>query len=199
MLELVPRYTALVAIDLQNWTLGMPLTPHPAAQVTSNSVQLAEAIRSSGGLVILTRAAFSPGYADMLRRPVDIELKIPPGGIPEQGLAFHPSLDAISQPLIITKRQWSAFHGTELDLQLRRREIRNVVVTGIMTNFGVESTARDAWQSNYAVVVAEDACSSLGDGAHGFSMANILPRVARVRSTADIVEAIRMHRRDFEA
>src|SRR6185295_13028044 len=98
----------------------------------------------------------------------------------------------LAQPgdLRITKRQWSAFYGTELDLQLRRRGITTIVLGGIATNFGVESTARDAWQHNYAVVIAEDASTSLGADLHRFAVEKLLPRVARVRSTQEIIEAV---------
>jgi nicotinamidase-related amidase len=64
------------------------------------------------------------------------------------------------------------------------------VLGGIATNFGVEQTARDAWHHNYAVVVAEDACTSVGPDLHRFSIGKVLPRVARVRSTAEIVAAL---------
>lgn len=181
--------TALIVIDPQNWTMGMPVSPHSADQVVANVVSLAKAIRSAGGVVCLTRAAFSPGYADMLRVPVDIALPAPEGGIPPQALAFRPEVEALQADVIITKRQWSAFYGTEFDLQLRRRGIGTIVIAGVMTNFGVESTARDAWQHNYAAIVAEDACSSLSPEMHHFSVEKILPRVARVRSSAVIAAA----------
>ena len=179
-------HTALVMIDPQNWTLGMPISPHAADTVVGNAVMLACAVRAAGGMVALTRAAFSPGYADMLRTPVDMALNVPASGIPPQALAFRAEMKALDAEVVITKRQWSAFHGTELDLQLRRRGMTTVVIGGVMTNFGVESTARDAWQHNYAVVVAEDACSSLNPDMHRFAVEKILPRVARVRSSAAI-------------
>ena len=179
-------HTALVMIDPQNWTLGMPISPHAADSVVGNAVMLARAVRAAGGMVALTRAAFSPGYADMLRTPVDKALNVPASGIPPQALAFRAEMKALDAEVVITKRQWSAFHGTELDLQLRRRGMTTVVIGGVMTNFGVESTARDAWQHNYAVVVAEDACSSLNPDMHRFAVEKILPRVARVRSSAAI-------------
>jgi nicotinamidase-related amidase len=91
---------------------------------------------------------------------------------------------------LITKRQWSAFHGTELDLQLRRRGISNVVIGGLMTNFGVESTARDAWQHNYRTIVAEDASSSLSAEMHEFAVTKSLPRVSQIRSTTEIIESL---------
>ncbi len=182
---------ALVVIDPQNWTLGMPIAPHTAETVLLNVAVLASAIRAKGGTLCLTRAAFSPGYADMLRVPVDIALPVPEGGIPPQALAFRPQADSLTPDIIITKRQWSAFYGTELDLQLRRRGIDTIILAGVMTNFGVESTARDAWQHNYAPIVAEDACSSLSSDMHRFSIENILPRIARVRAAAAIQSAIR--------
>jgi nicotinamidase-related amidase len=180
--------TALVVIDPQQWTLGMPLAPHDAGKVTGNIARLIAALRPEG-FVMLTRAAFSPGYADQLRMPVDLPMTLPEGGLPEAALAFHPAVEQAGYDLAITKRQWSAFYGTELDLQLRRRGVTTVVLAGVMTNFGVESTARDAWQHNYAVVVAEDACSSLGE-LHASSVANILPRIARVRSTEQVIGAL---------
>jgi len=183
--------TALIVIDPQNWTMGMPITPHPANQVVANVVSLAKAIHTAGGMVCLTRAAFSPGYADMLRVPVDIALPVPEGGIAPQALAFRPEVEALQADVVLTKRQWSAFYGTEFDLQLRRRGIDTIVIAGVMTNFGVESTARDAWQHNYGAVVAEDACSSLDPEMHRFSVEKILPRVARVRSSAAITAASR--------
>src|SRR5580704_9584410 len=62
---------------------------------------------------------------------------------------------ALAQPgdILITKRQWGAFHGTELDLQLRRRGIQAIVLAGIATNIGVESTARQAWELGFSLII----------------------------------------------
>lgn len=184
-----PRRTALVLIDLQNWTLGMPISPYPASTVIDNALRLAHDVKASGGTVIMTRAAFSAGYADALRQPVDVPLPLPEGGIPPEALAFSAEFD-VEPDAVITKRQWSAFHATELDLQLRRRGISTIILGGVMTNFGVESTARDAWQHSYSVIVAEDASSSINADMHRFSIEKVLPRVARVRRTADILAGL---------
>ena len=167
----------------------MPMAPHGAADLIGNIRVLCRALRPDG-FVVWTRAAFSRGYADMLSAAVDMALTLPAGGLPGALLQFDERLAADEPDLVITKRQWSAFYGTELDLQLRRRRIETLVVAGAMTNFGVESTARDGWQSNYAVVVAEDACSSVDADMHRFAISSILPRVARVRSTAEIIASL---------
>ena len=82
------------------------------------------------------------------------------GPRPPDWMDFAPEVGGWKGALEILKRQWGAFHGTELDLQLRRRGLDTIVLTGVATNFGVEQTAREAWQLGYSVVVAEDATSS---------------------------------------
>lgn len=186
MLEVNYNRTALVLIDLQNWTLGMPLAPHTSATIVENAHRLAVTVRKGGGTIVLVRIGFSRDYLDVLRLPVDETLKLPEGGIPEDALAFNDRIASLMPDITINKRQWSAFYGTELDLQLRRRNIETLIIGGVMTNFGVESTARDAWQHNYAVIIAEDACASRDEAMHRFSIEKILPRVSRVRSTAKI-------------
>jgi nicotinamidase-related amidase len=188
-LQLDPSRTALVLIDPQKWTLGMPIAPHAAPDIVERIKPLIRALRPDG-FVVWTRAAFSSGYKDMLKAEVDMELKVPVGGLPPELLEFDARLNADEPDLVITKRQWSALYCTELDLQLRRRRIDTLILAGVMTNFGVESTARDGWQNNYAVLVAEDACSSIDAEMDQFAISRVLPRVSRVRSTVAILESL---------
>jgi nicotinamidase-related amidase len=92
--------------------------------------------------------------------------------------------------LIVTKRQWGAFYGTDLEQHLRRRGIRTIVIGGIATNFGVESTARAAFDQGYEVVFAEDAMSSVSAEVHEFPIKNVFPRMGRVRTVEQIVKAL---------
>jgi nicotinamidase-related amidase len=188
-LHLEPHRTALVVVDPQNWLLAGPLAPHSGEIVARNCARLACALRPAGP-VILVRVAFSDGYAEMLRTPVDVGPQIPETAMSSEQLAFHPLVLEAGHDVIITKRQWSAFYGTELDLQLRRRGMSTIVLAGATTNFGVESTARDARQNNYALIVAEDACAGIDADMHAFSITKILPRLARVRATSDVVAAL---------
>jgi nicotinamidase-related amidase len=189
-LALDPRTTALVLIDLQKGIVARELAPHSAARVLQNAHDLGRRFNDTGGLVVLVHVAFAADAADRLRQPVDAPMPVPPGGLPGDWADFAPEITDVRAGVVITKRQWSAFHGTELDLQLRRRGVSSIVLGGIATNFGVESTARDAWQHGYDVVIAEDACTSTGAGLHEFSIEKILPRVARVRSTADVLAGL---------
>src|SRR6185312_7342654 len=93
------------------------------------------------------------------------------------------------QPLdhLITKHQWGAFFGTDLDLQLRRRGIGTIVLCGIATGFGIDTTAREAYQHGYNQVFAEDAMNALSEDEHHYVCTRIFPRMGRLRSTDEIV------------
>ena len=190
MLKLDPAATALVLIDVQKGTLALPLAPHPPGTVVANSVRLASRFAQAGATVIFVRVGFSEDYADRPSGVTDIPMVLPPGGFPPDWSEPAAELGPIRPDVVIRKRQWSAFHGTELDLQLRRRRIAHVVIGGLMTNFGVESTARDAWQHNYGTIVAEDASSSLSADLHAFAIRHTLPRVSQVRSTDEILAGL---------
>lgn len=189
MLQLAPRSTALVLIDLQKGLLALPLAPHTAPQILATSHRLATAIGSAGGLVVLVRVDFGAGLAAAPKGATDVPLAVPPGGVPADWAEISPELTATPH-IVITKRNWSAFYGTSLDLELRRRGITHIVVGGIATNFGVESTARDGWQGNYTVIVAEDAASSFRTEMHEFAVKNTLPRCSLVRKSDEIIAAL---------
>jgi nicotinamidase-related amidase len=185
MLKLDPKTTALVLIDLQKGVMARQTAPHAPEQVLQASQGLISRFRAAGAPVVLVNVGFSKDLKDTPPQLVDSPMGIPPGGFPE---VFMELVDGLAQPgdILITKRHWGAFHGTELDLQLRRRGIQTIVLGGVATNIGVESTARAAWEHGYALVIAEDACSSLSPEMHEFSMTHIMPRLARVAKAADI-------------
>jgi nicotinamidase-related amidase len=184
-MKLDPRTTALVMIDLQKGVFGRPLSPHPAQEVLESATALAGRFRRAGAVVVWVRACWSADLGDALRQPVDRPPAHLAGGFPPDFAEFP---DGLVEPsdILITKRQWGAFYGTELDLQLRRRGVRTIVLGGVATNYGVESTARDAWERGYELVIAEDVTSSLSAELHQFSMEHILPRISVISSSAAI-------------
>jgi nicotinamidase-related amidase len=188
-LALDPKQTALVLIDLQKGILGRQTAPHSASDVLARSVRLAERFRAAGGLVVLVHVSFSADGRDRLTQPTD---EAPPPGATQPGWdEISPDLGREPKDIVITKRQWGAFYGTQLDLQLRRRGIRTIAIAGIATNFGVESTARDAFEHGYALVFVEDAMAGLSQGAHSFAVSTIFPRIGRIRSTEQVLAAVK--------
>ncbi len=185
MIELDPQSTALVLIDLQKGILANTLAPTTAPEVLARGQALAERFRAAKATVVLVNVAFSADGGDMLRQRVDQPPPIPAGGFPTGWNEFPPGL---MQPgdLLITKRQWSAFYGTELDLQLRRRGIRSIALGGVSTQIGVESTARQAYEHGYELLIVKDATTSSVAEGHAMSMKHILPRLARLVQSDDI-------------
>ncbi|MBW8793643.1 MAG: hydrolase [Streptomyces sp.] len=182
-----PR-TALVVIDLQQGIVGMPTQPYTGAEVVARAVELADAFRAQGLPVVLVRVSFAADFADAV-----------PGRTERQarGLAFPEGWDLVVDELSghpgdirVTKHNWSAFHGTDLDVQLRRRGVTQIVLAGIATSIGVESTARDAYAHGYHVTLATDAMAD-GDGeAHRGSVERIFPRLGESGSTAEVLELL---------
>jgi nicotinamidase-related amidase len=185
MIELDPRTSALVMIDLQKGILANALAPISGAELLARGQALAERFRAAAATVVLVHVAFSADGRDMLRPRVDEPAALPKDGFPAAWSEFPAGL---AQPgdLLITKRQWSAFHGTELDLQLRRRGVRTIVLGGVSTQIGVESTARQAYEHGYELVIAREACASSVAEGHDMSMKLILPRLARLASSTEL-------------
>ena len=142
--NLDPRTTALVLIDLQEGILGFGKAPRPGAAVLATAATLAKRFREVNAPVVLVRVGWSADFGDALKQPVDQPLALPAGGLPSNWWDFPAELAVEERDIKITKRQWSAFYGTELDLLLRRRGIETIVLGGISTNIGVESTGRAA-------------------------------------------------------
>jgi len=184
-LSLDPKKTALVVIDLQNALMELKTAPHPVADVVRTNRRIAQALRSRGGLVVWVRVDLN----DFLDLPVD---QPPPkrGQMPPELSEIAPSAGREENDLVMTKRHWGAFAKTALEDELKRRGIDTVILTGISTNIGVESTLRQGAGLGFAFVVAEDACSGQDGGDHRFAFEKIFPRIARVRAADEIIEAI---------
>jgi nicotinamidase-related amidase len=173
--RLDPATTALILIDLQQGILGFAKQPYDTEQVLEHSAALAKAFRAAGAPVVLVRVGWSADGGDALQLPTDL---VPPATpVPDNWLQQPAELEVAASDIQIIKRQWNAFYGTELDLQLRRRGIRTIVLAGISTHIGVDSTARAAWERGYAVVLAEDAMSCQVLECHQFSVKHIFPRL----------------------
>jgi nicotinamidase-related amidase len=185
-LILDPKTTALVLIDLQKAVVGRQLAPYPSSKVIENAVRLTDSFRPGGGTVIFVRVLVN----EVLALPVDAPIPRP-SVLPADASELVPELNVQPSDIVVAKRQWVAFYETGLEQHLRRRWIRTIVLGGIATNIGVESTARAAFDRGYELVFPEDAMSSLSEEAHNFAIKNIFPRMGRVRSTEEIVKSLR--------
>jgi nicotinamidase-related amidase len=184
--QLDPQKTALVLIDLQNAVLGLNPAPYSAAKVIENSRKLAEAFRALGSPVVYVRADLN----DLMQLAVDQPLKLGNTPLPAVASEIAPSAGFQPGDILLTKRHWGAFAGTDLEQQLKTRGIDTVVLAGISTNIGVESTARQGTGLGFAFVVVEDACSAQDAEQHRFTFEKIFPHLARVRTGDEVRAAI---------
>ncbi len=181
----IDERTALVLIDLQRGIVAAPAVPHSAADVVSRAAALADAFRAQGAPVVLVRVTAaadgsdsSPGRTERLRAAA------PPEGwdVIVDALAGHP------EDIVVTKRSWGAFYCTDLDLHLRRRGITQIVLAGLATSIGVDTTARAAHERGYHVTLATDAMSDRDEQSHRHSIERIFPRLGESGTTAEILE-----------
>ncbi|MFJ6719291.1 MULTISPECIES: hydrolase [unclassified Streptomyces] len=179
--------TALVLIDLQQGILALP-TATPSARVLENGIALAEAFRAHRLPVVLVKVAWSPDGGDLPTANVD---RPGPASAPPAAFSELPDRLAALADVVVTKRHWGAFTGTELDLQLRRRGVRRIVLGGISTSIGVESTARTAWEHSYELVFAEDATTDMDADSHAHSFDKIFPRIGKVSTTDEVIRAVK--------
>jgi nicotinamidase-related amidase len=185
-LQLDPQKTALVLIDLQNAIVGMNPVPHTAAQIVENSKKLADAFRGQGAPVVYVRVDLN----DFMNLDVDQPYNLGDKPLPAAASEIAPSAGFQHGDILVTKRHWGAFAGTDLEQQLKSRGIDTVVLTGISTNAGVESTARQGTGLGFALVLVEDACSSQNAEHHRFAFEHIFPRLTRVRSTDEVLTSL---------
>ncbi len=183
-LDAVP---ALVVVDLQQGVVGMR-TAHPTADVVARSARLAEAFRAQGLPVVLVNVTGgAPGRTEQRRTASRAA-----------GWAqLVPELGAVESDHLITKQTWGAFRGTGLEKLLRDASVTQVVLTGIATSAGVESTARGAHEAGFNVVLAVDAMTDASPEAHENSVQRIFPRLGETGTTDELLALL--ERRDAPA
>jgi nicotinamidase-related amidase len=181
--------TAFVVIDLQKGIVTRPLVPFDSVTVIKNAAMIADAFRKNDMPVFFVRVMPSPDGKDMLHPIADAASQWTKPVAPDWA-DIVPELGPKPNDFLVTKRQWGAFYGTELDLELRRRGITTIVLCGVMTNIGVESTARFAYEYGYNQIFAEDAMAAMTAEEHAFSMEKIFPRIGTVRKTTDILAVL---------
>lgn len=189
-LDLDSATTALVLIDLQRGITSIQTAPHPASEVIERARQLAVRFRERGAPVVLVRVDPGPHGLLFPNAPVDAPRPPRPSPMPADWTEIVPALGPEPGDVVVTKHQPGAFFGTDLDVQLRRRGVRTIVIGGISTNIGVEATARVGYESGYALVFVEDAMAAREADLHAHAVTRFFPTIGRVRSTAEVLAAL---------
>jgi nicotinamidase-related amidase len=171
--------TALLVVDLQKGIVGLP-TAHPIADVVGNAAKLTDAFRRHDLPVVLINVdGVAPGRAEQSRRVAEF-----PAGWTD----LIPELNRQPSDHLVTKRTWGAFTNTGLDQYLRQSGVTQVVISGVATSAGVESTARFANELGFNVALAVDAMTDMNAEAHHNSIIRIFPRLGETGTTQEIID-----------
>ena len=177
------KNTALVLIDLQKGIVNLPLA-HPVNEVLANASRLLNEFHKLGLPVIIVNVSFASDGGDTIK--TRNESKFRPT-YPDGWNEITPEIKVLPGDIRVTKHNWNAFYGTDLDLQLRRRGITGIVLAGISTSIGVEGTARGAHERNYNIAFASDAMTDMNKNAHENSLSVIFPRMGEIDTTQAIL------------
>ena len=198
--RLEPARTCLLLFDfLEGHVNRDPEARKRYNHVVANAEALIRAARREGAVVAHAHADHAPGGSTAARTLRDTDNRLRPID-PGDGESHRPQIEAGTpgariirelepEPgdLLVPKHRWSAFHGTFLDSALRARGADTVILCGGSTDVGIASTAFAGRDLGYNLVIASDACTSPEGDNHTQLMKRIFPRMARVRTTAEIL------------
>lgn len=178
--------TALIVVDLQRGIVASPKA-HPIEPVVRNAALLADAFRRRVLPVVLVNVTGgAPGRTDQGN-----------SGAREYPADFAELLPELNQQPadhLVTKKTWGAFTGTGLGALLEDLAVTQVVLCGVATSIGVESTARSAHEAGLNVTLALDAMTDLTLNAHENSVTTIFPRLGETGTTQEILEMLKTTR-----
>lgn len=178
-LSTIDNNAALIVLDLQVATAGMPTTPHAAPDIFQRSAGLAKAFRDKGFPVVWVNVAGASSGR------TDIEMQM--GELPDNWAELPEELGVAPTDHTFTKYGWGAFHDERMDALLKAAGAGQVFLTGLTTSQAVESTARSAYERNYHVVVVTDAIGDLDTDAHANSVDRVFPKLAQLATTEEVL------------
>lgn len=173
--------TAFIAVDLQKGIVAAPAA-HPTADVVANAARLATRFRELELPVALVHV--TGGAPGRCEQPRNFE------SMPNDWAELVPELDQQPSDHIVTKKTWGAFTNTDLKGYLDGLGITQIVLAGIATSMGVESTARAAHENGFNVTLAIDAMTDRSLEAHQNSVERIFPRLAETGTTDEVLKLL---------
>jgi nicotinamidase-related amidase len=177
--------TALIIVDLQKGLVSSASNTtfiHPIADVVTRTSRLTAAFRRRALPIVLVNVdGTAPGRTERPRHT---------GQFPDGWTDLLPELGRQPADIVVTKRTWGAFASTDLERQLKARGVTQVVIAGVATGTGVESTARQAYEAGFNVTLAIDAMTDARPTAHDYSIDHVFPRLGETGSAQAIIDLL---------
>jgi len=190
----MPSETALVVIDMQKFYVSdVP----PAVAIVPNINRLASTFRQRGAHVAWVKMTAGAGgkslwplYHDYFFTPENAARHRDNLTVGADGHALYPTLDVQPGDLQATKSRFSAFMPTVSDLpeKLTAAGIRNVVITGMLTNMCCETSARDAMMLDFRVVMVTDANAARFIDDHTIGFSTVFQSFGDVLTTEEVID-----------
>ncbi len=178
----IPDKSALIVIDMQRYFYSI------ASPIIKQILSLIEVCHRKGIQIYYTRHGHKRrDDGSMLSRWWG-ELIL--YGTEEWKLIEEMQADPVS---IIDKERYNAFHETELDQQLRSKGIEDLLISGVMTNCCVETTARSGFDLDYRIFVVADGCATVNEELHLASLKNLAYGFAYIVDTKMAIECLENH------
>jgi nicotinamidase-related amidase len=172
---------ALIVVDLQAVTLGNARTVE-APVLLDRVAQLLTGFRATGALVVHAVSTGTPAGRTSYGTGRS--------WAPEQ-TEIADAVRPVEDEPVVRRSAWSAFAGTGLAELLRSRGVRTVVLAGLATPFGIESTARDAYDAGFSVLVPIDAVAGPDPAGHAWTLERVVPLLGRTTTIAELLAAER--------
>jgi len=195
-----PAKTALLMLHWQNdlatpsgKIAGNVLERLAAAHTIEHTQAVLKATREKGMLVIFVNGSHRPGYPEVSAKPsplMDSLLRAGIGVRGSRGTEVIDQLKPLDDEIVVYNYSTSGFCYTDLDIILRNKGITDIVLTGLVTNWSVESTARDGANRGYFIYILKDCCNSLSDEMHNWTLTNILPVLGVVLDSKAYIAAL---------
>lgn len=164
-----------------------------AAHTIKHTQAVLKATREKEMLVIYVNASHRPGYPEMAAKPFPMASYLVKAGVLVRGTWGVEVIDQLkprADEIVIYNYSTSGFCYTELDIILRNKGITDLVLTGLATNWVVESTARDGANRGYFIYILKDCCNSSSDEMHNWTLTNILPSLSVVLDSQAYIAAL---------
>jgi nicotinamidase-related amidase len=152
----------------------------------------ATAARANGIPVVYVRVAFRPGAPEVDPNNRIFAALAASAAFAEDapGVQIHPAVAPQDGDIVVTKRRVSAFAGSDLDVVLRARGARTLVLAGIATSGVVLSTLRQAADLDYGLVVLRDGCADADEEVHRVLLEKVFARQADVLTVDEWTDGI---------
>ena len=190
--SLDPNRTAVLAMDCQAGIVS--IYAKPAEEFVERAARVLDAARRAGMTIVHVQVGFRPGLPEVSsRNTLFAAIK---GSAQHQKLfegaagAIHPALGPAASDLVVTKHRVSAFAGTDLEMILRAKEIATLVLFGIATSGVVLSTALEASDADYRLIVVSDCCADLDAELHRVLVERLFPSRGDVIAAAEFLETV---------